>query len=80
MQHLTLFQSKLCGSKFVIFSKNTELIQLNSRFARRSDRFMDAYRKGLDGIQAVWASKRYRGHRVLPKNIMELFDKFFKRK
>ncbi|KAJ7927374.1 hypothetical protein B0H13DRAFT_2312578 [Mycena leptocephala] len=38
-----------------------------------------AYRKGLDGIQAVWASKRYRGHRVLPKNIMQLFDKFFKK-
>ncbi|KAF7347122.1 hypothetical protein MVEN_01466400 [Mycena venus] len=50
------------------------------KFARRSDRFMDAYRKGLDGVQAVWASKRYRGHRVLPKNIMELFDKFFKKK
>ncbi|KAJ7350016.1 hypothetical protein B0H14DRAFT_2332033, partial [Mycena olivaceomarginata] len=48
-------------------------------FARRSDRFIDAYRKGLDGIQAVWASKRYRGHRVLPKNIMQLFDKFFKK-
>ncbi|KAJ7883468.1 hypothetical protein B0H14DRAFT_2339502, partial [Mycena olivaceomarginata] len=49
------------------------------RFARRSDRFMDAYRKGLDGVQGVWASKRYRGHRVLPKNIMELFDKIFKK-
>ncbi|KAJ7903895.1 hypothetical protein B0H13DRAFT_1460492, partial [Mycena leptocephala] len=45
------------------------------KFARRSDRFMDAYRKGLDGVQAVWASKRYRGHRTLPKNIMKLFDK-----
>ncbi|KAJ6610922.1 hypothetical protein B0H10DRAFT_2224629 [Mycena sp. CBHHK59/15] len=50
------------------------------KFARRSDRFMDAYHKGLDGVQAVWASKRYCGHRVLPKNIMELFDKFFKKK
>ncbi|KAJ7301115.1 hypothetical protein DFH08DRAFT_644114, partial [Mycena albidolilacea] len=50
-------------------------IKTMRKFARRSDRFMDAYRKGLDGIQAVWASKRYRGHRVLPKNIMALFDK-----
>ncbi|KAJ7875511.1 hypothetical protein B0H14DRAFT_2343129, partial [Mycena olivaceomarginata] len=48
-------------------------------FARRSDHFINAYCKGLDGIQAVWASKRYRGHRVLPKNIMPLFDKFFKK-
>jgi len=31
---------------------------------------MDAYRKGLDGKQAAWASKRYRGHRVLPDTIM----------
>ncbi|KAJ7315808.1 hypothetical protein DFH08DRAFT_715332 [Mycena albidolilacea] len=40
------------------------------KFARQSDRFIDVYHKGLDGIQAEWASKRYRGHRVLPKNIM----------
>jgi len=31
---------------------------------------MDAYRKGLDGKQAVWASKKYHGHRVLPESIM----------
>ncbi|KAJ7126703.1 hypothetical protein C8R44DRAFT_617481 [Mycena epipterygia] len=43
-----------------------------NRFATRSDRFMDAYRKGLNGLQAAWAGKRYRGHRVLPKNIMAL--------
>ncbi|KAG1835984.1 hypothetical protein DFJ58DRAFT_192264 [Suillus subalutaceus] len=40
------------------------------RFSTRSLRFMDAYRKGLDGKQAAWASKRYRGHRVLPEAIM----------
>ncbi|KAJ7495130.1 hypothetical protein FB451DRAFT_1019829, partial [Mycena latifolia] len=49
-------------------------------FAMRSDRFMAAYRKGLDGSKAAWASKRYRGHRVLPKNIMRLFDKFVRKK
>ncbi|KAG2758100.1 hypothetical protein P692DRAFT_201696756 [Suillus brevipes Sb2] len=32
------------------------------RFSTRSLRFMDAYRKGLDGKQAAWASKKYRGH------------------
>jgi len=36
----------------------------------RSLRFMDAYRKGLNGKQAAWASKQYRGHRVLPETIM----------
>ncbi|KAJ7882411.1 hypothetical protein B0H14DRAFT_2339939, partial [Mycena olivaceomarginata] len=46
-------------------------------FARRSDHFIDAYRKGLNGVQAAWAGKRYCSHRVLLKNIMELFDKYF---
>ncbi|KDQ50719.1 hypothetical protein JAAARDRAFT_185917 [Jaapia argillacea MUCL 33604] len=39
------------------------------RFATRSLRFMDAYRKGLTGKQAMWAAKKYRGHRVLPASI-----------
>lgn len=81
MPHLMLFPSNPCGSKiFTLFFKNPELIRNNYRSARRSDRFMDAYRKGLDGVQVVWASKRYRGHRTLPKNIMKLFDKYFKKK
>ncbi|EGN94508.1 hypothetical protein SERLA73DRAFT_171486 [Serpula lacrymans var. lacrymans S7.3] len=29
------------------------------QFATRSLRFMDAYRKGLDGKQAMWANRRY---------------------
>jgi hypothetical protein len=32
---------------------------------------MDAYRKGLNGKQAAWASKRYRGHRTLPDSILD---------
>ncbi|KAG2359355.1 hypothetical protein BDR07DRAFT_1292591, partial [Suillus spraguei] len=39
-------------------------------FSIRLLRFMDAYRKGLDGKQAAWASK-FRGHRVLPETIMK---------
>ena len=31
--------------------------------------FMDAYEKGLSGKQAAWASKKYRGHYVLPETI-----------
>ncbi|RXW11883.1 hypothetical protein EST38_g13972, partial [Candolleomyces aberdarensis] len=38
------------------------------RFANRSLRLMDAYRSGLDGRQAAWAAKKYRGHRVLPSS------------
>jgi hypothetical protein len=50
------------------------------RFSTCSDCFMDAYHKGLNGAQAAWAGKRYRGHRVLLKNIMALFDRFFHKK
>lgn len=32
---------------------------------------MDAYRHGLSAKQAAWAAKKYHGHRVLPKSIME---------
>ncbi|KAI5984152.1 hypothetical protein EDD15DRAFT_2555733 [Pisolithus albus] len=45
------------------------------KFAIRSRRFMDAYHKGLNGRQAAWATRKYRGHRVLPVSIMnELED------
>ncbi|KAG1740919.1 hypothetical protein EDB19DRAFT_1974798, partial [Suillus lakei] len=40
------------------------------RFSTHSLRFMDAYRKGLNGKQAAWASKKYCGHRVLPETLM----------
>ena len=40
------------------------------RFATGSDRFMDAYQKGLSGVGAAWAAKKYRGHRVLPPDIV----------
>ncbi|KIK74120.1 hypothetical protein PAXRUDRAFT_20191 [Paxillus rubicundulus Ve08.2h10] len=45
------------------------------KFAMRSRQFMDAYHKGLDGKQAAWATKKYRGHRVLPTTLMEDLDK-----
>jgi hypothetical protein len=48
---------------------------LPRRFATRSCRFMDAYRKGLNGKQAAWASKRYRGHRMIPESIFSELDK-----
>lgn len=44
------------------------------RFATRARRFIDAYAQGLDGKEAVWATKKYRGHRVLPNNILQELD------
>ena len=35
---------------------------------------MDAYEKGLDGKQAMWASKKYWGHQVLPEWILEEYN------
>jgi hypothetical protein len=40
------------------------------RYATRALRFMDAYRKGLNGKQAAWAAKKYHGHRVIPETIL----------
>jgi hypothetical protein len=40
----------------------------------RSARLIDAYQKGLNGMQAAWAIKKYRGHRVLPQTILDKFD------
>ncbi len=45
------------------------------RFTNRSLRFMEAYRKGLNGSQAAWASKRYRGHHTIPDTILEELEK-----
>ncbi|KAF9479060.1 hypothetical protein BDN70DRAFT_859047 [Pholiota conissans] len=45
------------------------------KFANRSRRFMDAYERGLNGQQAAWAARKYRGHRVLPPEIMEELDR-----
>jgi hypothetical protein len=36
---------------------------------------MDAYRKGLTGTQAAWATKKYRGHRVIPNTILAELEK-----
>jgi hypothetical protein len=41
------------------------------RFATRSSRFADAYFRGLDGADAAWANKKYRGHRTLPPSYLE---------
>jgi hypothetical protein len=35
---------------------------------------MDAYRRGLDGKQAAWAAKKYRGHRTVSEKILAEFE------
>ncbi|KAJ7785138.1 hypothetical protein DFH07DRAFT_907765 [Mycena maculata] len=44
------------------------------KFARRARRFMDAYKKGLDGKWAAWASRKYPGHRTYPEELMIELD------
>lgn len=46
-------------------------ISMMRKFFNRSQRFMDAYLRGLNGRQAAWASRKYRGHRVLPASILD---------
>ncbi|EJD33398.1 hypothetical protein AURDEDRAFT_140635 [Auricularia subglabra TFB-10046 SS5] len=50
-------------------------LQLIRRYSVRSQRFMDAYRKGLSPELAAWAGKKYHGHRVVPENIISMFNK-----
>ncbi|PBK93484.1 hypothetical protein ARMGADRAFT_1045964 [Armillaria gallica] len=45
------------------------------RFVNCSLRFMDAYACGLNGRQAAWAARHYRGHQVLPDSILEELKK-----
>ncbi|KAF7373843.1 hypothetical protein MSAN_00596200 [Mycena sanguinolenta] len=60
------------SSREDVLEKNTlnalEQVPLESmrRFVLRAHRFADAYRHGLDGPQAAWAARKYKGHRVLP--------------
>ena len=47
-------------------------LKLLYRFANRSARFISAYHQGLSGAQAAWANKKYRGHRILPPDMVAL--------
>ncbi|KAJ7907910.1 hypothetical protein B0H13DRAFT_1617975, partial [Mycena leptocephala] len=37
----------------------------------RAHRFADAYHHGLDGAQAAWAARKYKGHRILPPEFLK---------
>ncbi|KAG1784905.1 uncharacterized protein HD556DRAFT_1250664 [Suillus plorans] len=62
------------GKLETIFSQTTTSNGAVSRYANRSARFMDAYTKGLTGPQAVWATRKYHRHRVVPNSILEALD------
>jgi hypothetical protein len=42
-----------------------------SRFGNRSLRYMSAYRMGMHGKEAVWAARKYHGHRCLPPGALQ---------
>ncbi|CAK5262712.1 unnamed protein product [Mycena citricolor] len=44
------------------------------RFCNRSLRYADAYAKGMNGREAAYATKRYRGHRSIPVDYMKDFE------
>ena len=48
---------------------------LKNRYSVHVEQFLDAYKNGLDGKEATWAAKKYRGHRTLPpgwQNLLKL--------
>ncbi|THU86458.1 hypothetical protein K435DRAFT_683591 [Dendrothele bispora CBS 962.96] len=51
-------------------------VKVMRHFARRAWKFLDGYRQGLDGKQAAWAAKKYRGHRCLPDSILEQYGQW----
>lgn len=36
---------------------------------------MSVYQQGLNGHQAAWASRKYRGHRIIPESILTDLEK-----
>ena len=51
---------------------NSISLEIIRCYARRAWRFMDAYRKNLTGLEALYAVKKYRSHRRIPDNIMNI--------
>ena len=53
--------------------ESVPLIEIR-RYARKSFRYMDVYRKGLTGKLAEYAVKKYRSHRHVPDTILSEID------
>lgn len=71
-----VYRLKPESSREDILERNTlealEEVPLESmrRFVLRAHRFADAYLHGLDGPQAAWAARKYRGHCILPADFI----------
>ena len=51
---------------------NSISLEIIRCYTHRVWRFMDAYRKKLTNIEALYAVKKYRSHRRIPDNIMNI--------
>ncbi|KAG1741637.1 hypothetical protein EDB19DRAFT_1634433 [Suillus lakei] len=69
----TPFRSSACVGECCLdlFESN---LHTSQRFSNRASRFLDGYQKGLNGKQATWVNKRYRGHHTLPDSILKELD------
>src|SRR6266511_833628 len=45
------------------------------KYALRSAKYMECYRKGLTVLQAEYVLKKYKSHRRIPDNIIEEIDR-----
>jgi transposase len=45
------------------------------RFSRKCWRYMDLYRKGIDGKLVEYAVKKYKSHRRIPEGVLEELNK-----
>ena len=68
--HLIQLQLMRCEVDYIYFECYLSYILL-LRYSRRSRRFLDVRRKGLDGKWAAWANRKYQGHRVLPETLIK---------
>jgi hypothetical protein len=76
LDNVPLVQIQRCGFHCLLI-----LISLNCfRYANRSARFIDAYAQGATGPIAVWANRKYHGHRTLPPEILSNLKNEFHKK
>ena len=48
------------------------------KYAQKSAKFIECYRKGLTGLQAVYVLKKYKSHRTVPDFVFENIDELIK--
>ena len=61
--------------QFVTLLNSAKQAHIESRYANRSARYIDAYSKGLTGADVIWANQKYRRHHTLPANILSEIKK-----